>query len=89
MGECILPYMPMALTCSSDGYSAIEALGKPAVTEMLLDWLDPVLTVEEQEWLLGWHTGGSRKWKPPQKSPRDDSPKQEYGPQVGVINYLR
>ena len=43
---------------SSDGYSGIEALGKLAVTEMLLDWLDPVLTVEEQEWLLGWHPGG-------------------------------
>ena len=58
MGECVLPYTPMALTCLSDGYSGIEDLGKPAVTEMLLDWLDPFLTVEEQDRLLGWHPGG-------------------------------
>ena len=58
MGERVLPYTPMALTCSSDGYSGIEDLGKPAVTEMLLDWLDPFLTVEEQDRLLGSHPGG-------------------------------
>ena len=33
----------------------IEDLGEPAVTELLLDWLDPFLTVEEQGRLLGWH----------------------------------
>ena len=49
----------MALTCSSDGYSGIEELGKPAMTEMLLDWLDPFWTVEEQDRLLGWHLGVS------------------------------
>ena len=59
MGECVLPYTPMALTCSSDGYSGIEDLGKPAVNEMPLDWLDPFLTVEEQDRLLGWHLGVS------------------------------
>lgn len=58
MGERVLPYTPMALTCSSDGYSGIEDLGKPAVTEMLLDWLDPFLTVEEKDRLLGSHPGG-------------------------------
>ena len=37
----------------------IEDLGEPAVTELLLDWLDPFLTVEEQDRLLGWHLGVS------------------------------
>ena len=40
-------------------YRGIEDLGEPAVTEMLLDWLDRFLTVEEQDRLLGWHLGGS------------------------------
>ena len=37
----------------------IEGLGEPAVTELLLDWLDPFLTVEEQDRLMGWHLGVS------------------------------
>ena len=36
-------------------YGGIEDLGKPAVTELLLDWLGPFLTAEEQGRLLGWH----------------------------------
>ena len=36
-------------------YGVIEDLGEPAVTELLLDWLDPFLTVQGQERLLGWH----------------------------------
>ena len=35
----------------------IEDLGEPAVTELLLDWLDPFLTAEEQDRLLGWSLG--------------------------------
>ena len=38
-------------------HGGIEDLGKPAVTELLLDWLDPFLTEEEQDRLLGWHLG--------------------------------
>ena len=38
-------------------YGGIEDLGEPAVTELLLDWLDPFLTEEEQDRLLGWHLG--------------------------------
>jgi len=38
-------------------YGGIEDLGEPAVTELLLDLLDPFLTVEEQDRLLGWHLG--------------------------------
>ena len=40
-------------------YGGIEDLGEPAVTELLLDWLDPFLTVEDQDRLLGWHLGVS------------------------------
>ena len=36
-------------------HGGIQDLGEPAVTEMLLDWLDPFLTEEEQDRLLGWH----------------------------------
>ena len=35
----------------------IQDLGEPVVEELLLDWLDPFLTVEEQVRLLGWHLG--------------------------------
>ena len=36
-------------------HGGIQDLGEPAVTEMLLDWLDPFLTKEEQDRLLGLH----------------------------------
>ena len=31
----------------------VQDLGEPVVEELLLDWLDPFLTVEEQDRLLG------------------------------------
>ena len=34
-----------------------ERLGKPAGTELLLDWMDPILTTEEADRLVGWHLG--------------------------------
>ena len=37
----------------------IEDLGEPAVTELQLDCLDPFVSVEEQDRLLGWHLGVS------------------------------
>lgn len=40
-------------------YGGIEDLGEPAVTELLLNWLDPFWTVEEQDMLLGWQLGVS------------------------------
>ena len=40
-------------------YGGIEDLGEPAVTELLMDWFDPFLTVEEQDRLLVWHLGVS------------------------------
>ena len=41
-------------------YGGIQDLGEPAVTELLLDWLDPFLTVEEQDRLQGWGTSFGR-----------------------------
>ena len=35
-------------------YGGIEDLGESAVTELLLDWLDPFLTVEERDRPTGW-----------------------------------
>ena len=40
-------------------YGGIEDLGEPVAEELLLNWLDPFLTVEEQDRLLGWHLGVS------------------------------
>ena len=40
-------------------YGGIEDSGEPVVTELLLDWLDSFLTVEEQDGLLGWYLGVS------------------------------
>ena len=37
----------------------VQDLGEPEVEELLLDWLDPLLMVEDQDRLLGWHLGVS------------------------------
>ena len=37
----------------------VQDLGEPVVEELLLDWLDPFLSVEEQDSLTGWHLGVS------------------------------
>ncbi len=37
----------------------VQDLGEPVVVELLLDWLDPFLTVEEHDRLAGWHLGVS------------------------------
>jgi len=47
-----------------DGFKAwlslgIERLGKPAVIELLLDWMDPILTTDEADRLVGWLIGDS------------------------------
>ena len=40
-------------------YGGIEDLRELAMAELLLDWIDPFLTEEEQDRLLGWHLGVS------------------------------
>ena len=48
---------PDAFECWLSG--GMKELGEPMVEELLLDWVDPFLTVEEQDRLLGWHLGVS------------------------------
>ncbi len=58
MGELVSAlraHDPDAFKCWLSG--GVQDLGEPVVVELLLDWLDPFLTVEEQDRLLGWHLG--------------------------------
>ena len=40
-------------------YGGIEDLGEPAVTELVLDWLDPFITRVERDRIVAWHLGVS------------------------------
>ena len=47
-----------------DGFKAwlslgIERLGEPVVIVLMCDGLDPILTTEEADRLVGWHLGVS------------------------------
>ena len=42
-------------------YGGIQDLGEPAVTELLLDWLDPFITRVERDRIVAWHLGVSQK----------------------------
>ena len=37
----------------------IQDLGTPAVTELLIDWMTPLLTKGDADRLVGWHLGVS------------------------------
>ena len=37
----------------------IERLGEPVVIELMLDGLNPILTTDEADRLVGWHLGVS------------------------------
>ena len=37
----------------------IERLGKPVVIELMVDWMDPILTTDEADRMVGWHLGVS------------------------------
>ena len=37
----------------------IQDLGKPAVTELMTDWMPPLLSQEEADRLVAWHLGVS------------------------------
>ena len=36
-------------------YGGIQALGEPAVCEMLLDWIDPFITEVERDRMVAWY----------------------------------
>ena len=38
-------------------FGGVQDLGEPVVEKLLLDWLDPFLTVEEQDRLIAWYLG--------------------------------
>ena len=40
-------------------YGGIQDLGEPAVTELVLDWLDPFNTRVERDRIVAWHLGVS------------------------------
>ena len=40
-------------------YGGIQDLGEPAVTEMLLDWLNPFITRVERDRIVAWQLGVS------------------------------
>ena len=40
-------------------YGGIQDLGEPAVTELVLDWLDPFITRAERNRIVAWHMGMS------------------------------
>ena len=37
----------------------IHDLGRPAVEALMLEWMNPLLTVEEMDRMVGWHLGVS------------------------------
>ena len=34
-----------------------QDLGRPAVEELMLEWMNPLLTIEEMDRLMVWHLG--------------------------------
>ena len=40
-------------------YGGIQDLGEPAVTELLLDWIDPFITRVERVRMIAWYLGVS------------------------------
>jgi len=40
-------------------YAVTQDLGKPAVAELMTDWMPPLLSQEEADRLVAWHLGVS------------------------------
>lgn len=55
LGSCVRINDPDAFKCWLSG--GVQDLGEPAVEELLLNLFDPLLTIEDQDRLLGWHLG--------------------------------
>ena len=59
----LLPELVSALRANdSDTFrrwlsGGIQDLGRSAVEELMLKWMNPLLTVEEMDRLVGWHLG--------------------------------
>ena len=39
--------------------AACKTLGRQAVEELMMDWMTPLLTLEERDRLVGWQLGVS------------------------------
>jgi hypothetical protein len=65
MTLALLQELVLALRANApDGFKAwlslgIEQLGEPAVIELLVGWINPILTTDEADRLEGWHLGVS------------------------------
>ena len=58
MGGLVLPCALMSQTPVGGLFSeSIQELGTREVEELLLDWLNPFLTVEDEDMLKGWLLG--------------------------------
>ena len=65
MTLAVLQDLLLALRANdAEGYKGwlalcLEELGRPALEELMLEWLNSLLAVEEMDRLVGWHLGGS------------------------------
>ena len=65
MALCLLEQLVAALRANDPDtfkrwlYGGIQDLGEPAVTELLLDWLDAFITETERDRIVAWHLGVS------------------------------
>ena len=66
MTLCLLEQLIQALRANApetrNGWlsGGVEDLGEPAVTELLLEWLDSFITETERDRIVVWHLGVSR-----------------------------
>ena len=65
MALCLLEQLVAALRANDPDtfkrwlYGGIQDLGEPAVTELLLDWIDLFITRVERDRMVAWHLGVS------------------------------
>ena len=65
MALCLLEHLIAALRANDPDLfkrwliGGVQDLGKPAVEELLLDWLDPFVTEVERDRMVAWHPGVS------------------------------
>ena len=65
MALCLLEQLVAALRANDPDLfkswliGGVQDLGKPAVEELLLNWLAPFLAEEEKDRMIAWHLGVS------------------------------